>query len=76
MDYEKDKKKQNYNPLFHMKKHPEEMQEILEIPIGNAVRIFEKLPLLQDVHLMRNILYGGVWQQYFTKYQRKGKNNG
>ena len=49
------------------------MQEILEIPIGNAVRIFEKLPLLQDVHLMRNILYGGVWQQYFTKYQRKGK---
>ena len=76
MDYEKDKKKQNYNPLFHMKKHPEEMQEILEIPIGNAVRIFEKLPLLQDVHLMRNILYGGVWQQYFTKYQRKGKYNG
>ena len=27
------------------------MQEILEIPIGNAVRIFENLPLLQDVHL-------------------------
>ena len=45
MDYEKDKKNQNYNPLFHMKKHPEEMQEILEIPIeispvlGNLITV-------------------------------------
>ena len=76
MDYEKDKKTGNYNPLFRMKRRPEQMREIMEIPIGNAVRIFEKLPLIQDVHLMRNILYGGVWQQYFSKFQGKETHHG
>lgn len=71
MDYEKDGKKGSYNPLFYMGKKPEEMKEIMEIPLGNAMRIFEKLPLVQDVSLMRHILYGGVWQQYYAKFPGK-----
>ena len=64
MDYEKDEKKGNYNPLFYMRRKPEDMRELMEIPLGNAMRIFEKLPLIQDAALMRHILYRGVWQQH------------
>ena len=38
---------------------------------GNAMEVFEKLPLVQDEHLLRNILYGGVWQQYYAKIRGK-----
>lgn len=71
MDYKKDQKKQNYNPLFFMGKKPEEMEEPMRLMIGAATRQFEKLPLVQDIHLLRNILYGGVWQQYYAGKSRK-----
>lgn len=64
LDYNKDQKSGNYNPLFGMKKKPEEVEDILLQMIGNATAQFEKLPIEQDVNIMRNILYGGVWQQY------------
>lgn len=77
MDYEKDLKKGNYNPLFKMNKKPEEMKELLELTIGNATEQFEMLPIVQDDHLIRNILYGGVWQQYQEKmYSKKEKKDG
>lgn len=73
IDYKKDMKKKNYNPLFSMQKTPLEMQDTLVMTIGNATRQFEKLPLVQDEHLLRNILYGGVWQQYHAKITEKEK---
>lgn len=73
MDYQKDLKKDNYNPLSDMGKKPEEMEPILTMPLGNVMEIFEKLPLVQDVNLLRNILYGGVWQQYYAKIKGKEK---
>ena len=76
MDYKKDIKKQNYNPLLGMKKKPEELEETLTIAIGNATHQFEKLPLVQDEHLLKNILYGGVWQQYYAKILGKEKSHG
>jgi hypothetical protein len=75
MDYQKDVKKKNYNPLILMKKTPDEMEEILSTIIGGAARQFEELPLVQDLHLLRNILYGGVWQQYYAGKSRKEKEN-
>ena len=71
MDYKKDQKKQNYNPLDKMKKKPEEMEQILTMTIGKATEEFEKLPIVKDIHLIRNILYGGVWQQYYLKIAGK-----
>lgn len=73
MDYEKDKKKNNYNPLFLMEKTPEEMEPLLTQAIGNAAYQFEKLPIIQDANILRNILYGGVWQPYYIKVNGKGK---
>lgn len=71
MDYKKDLKTQNYNPLISMGKKPDEMETILLATIGAATAEFEKLPMMQDSHLLRNILYGGVWQQYYTGKNRK-----
>lgn len=76
MDYQDDQKKNSYNPLFRMHKKPEEMGEILTMSIGNATQIFEKLPLVQDLHLLRNILYAGVWQEYLRKYGGKEQEDG
>lgn len=76
MDYQDDQKKNSYNPLFRMHKKPEEMREILAMSIGNVTQIFEKLPLVQDLHLLRNILYAGVWQEYLRKYGGKEQEDG
>ncbi len=76
LDYAKDRKKENYNPLFGMQKEPAQMEEILTTAIGNATRLFEQLPLVQDEHLLKNILYGGVWQQYYAKVPGKEKSHG
>ena len=78
MDYYKDQKSQNYNPLFAMKKVPEEMEETLTMLIGRATEQFEQLPIVQDANLIRNVLYGGVWQKYYAKIkgsQKTGKSN-
>lgn len=75
MDYGKDLKNKNYNPLIPMGKKPDQMEELLSIFIGNSIHQFESLPLLQDAHLLRNILYGGVWQQYYARKGRKGRSN-
>jgi hypothetical protein len=72
MDYSKDKKTGNYNPLNSMGKKPYEMEELLSMIIGEATAEFEKLPLVQDAHMLKNILYGGVWQKYYAKI-RGGK---
>ena len=38
--------------------------ETLELLIAEAVEYFEVLPLEQDLDILRNILYSGVWQRY------------
>lgn len=76
LDYEHDKKKRNYNPLLVMAKEPKEMEPALIQAIGNATEVFEKLPILQDAGIMRNVLYGGVWQMYYAKVKGKEEGNG
>lgn len=75
MDYKKDIKKKNYNPLHYMNKKPEEVEEYLTILIGDATKQYEKLPIVQDAHLIENILYGGVWQQYYMRVKEKKDDN-
>ena len=76
LDYDEDTKKQNYNPLFRMNKKPCEIESLLEQAIGNAAFRFEQLPIVQDVNILRNILYAGVWQQYYIKVKEKRDKDG
>lgn len=70
-DYKKDEKRKKYNPLIRMNKRPEEIREILMMELGEASSCFERLPLVQDAKLLRNVLYSGIWQSYNQKYKEE-----
>ncbi len=75
-DYDKDIKKGSYNPVILMGKKPEDMRPTLEMLLGDASAAFEKLPLIQDETILRNILYSGVWlgyNEYLHKKEQKNK---
>ena len=72
-DYDKDAKKGGYNPLLLMGKRPGDMRDTLEMLLGDASAAFEKLPLIQDEAILRNILYSGVWQGYNEYLHKKEK---
>lgn len=69
LDYDKDKRKGNYNPYLAMgtgKDWPR-WEEYLVLTMGRSTAAFEKLPLVQDKALLDNILYSGVWVNYRGK---------
>lgn len=73
MDREEDAKNNSYNPfLLQAKKEDDEerIREVLDGTLRMAIAEFEKLPCEQDLAILRNILYEGVW----TASERK-KNN-
>ena len=66
-DLEKDIKNGSYNPLVEMSKDPlyeEKIQSILNLMMIDCTKAFERLPLLVEVDILRNILYAGVWSKY------------
>lgn len=70
LDLEEDLQKGRYNPLRSLSAEmtSEELEALcrrmLELTMGQACRHFERLPLVEDAELMRNILYAGVWMKY------------
>lgn len=67
VDYEDDKKSGSYNPFVKLGTSRDDMRTLLSVHIGEAAATFEKLPLEQDLHLMRSVLYSGVWQKFNEK---------
>jgi len=66
-DVEKDIKKGTFNPLKKIYENPdyeEECRTILTMMISECCKEFEKLPILENVEILRNILYSGVWGRY------------
>lgn len=72
-DHDKDGRSGSYNPVILMEKQPEEMRQTLEMLLGGAAVAFERLPLLQDAGILRNILYSGLWQGYDDCLRRRAK---
>lgn len=66
-DLDKDKKSGNYNP-FRFKQQDAEYEEncrtILSMMMAECSREFEKLPIIQNIEILRNIIYSGVWCRY------------
>ncbi len=69
-DLEEDLKRKRFNPLA-VYKAQEGFEDFclgtLEMLIADAAEAFELLPLEQDLPILRNILYSGVWQRYEMK---------
>lgn len=78
IDLDGDMKKGRYNPLEQLRRDGRSdayFKDILTMLIGNCTMEFEKLPLVSDVSILRNILYSGVWTRYelWQAKQRKKK---
>lgn len=66
-DIEKDLKKGNYNPfseIYQNEDFDDFVNQILTMMISECVREFEELPIIEDVDILRNILYSGVWAKF------------
>ena len=78
-DYDADTKKGRFNPLtrYHSRPDYEDFcRETLELLISEAAESFEILPLEQDLDLLRNVIYSGVWQRYTLKTEQKKRKEG
>ncbi len=75
-DIETDKKKGTFNPLMSKYDNPdfeEECRTILRMMMSECCREFEKLPILENVEILRNILYSGVWCRYEAAHEKRMK---
>jgi hypothetical protein len=80
-DIDKDKKEHGYNVLFETKReHPEDFDTFCKLMLvsmmSECAKSFERMPILLHADIIRNILYGGVWNRYEyiqVKKQRKDK---
>lgn len=71
-DMEKDKKSGSYNP-FLLQEQEVNKREVLNLMMAECAREFERLPILVNADLLRNILYAGVWYK-FDRIQADTKN--
>ena len=66
VDYRKDQKKGSYNPFLAMgmAEDTAQWELYLVMAMGRCTDFYERLPLVQDKHILDNILYSGVWVEY------------
>ena len=60
MDYDEDLKSGSYNPLVAAGAVPGDVSEGLRSIAAQAAQSFERLPLEQDIRILRNVLYAGL----------------
>ena len=82
VDLPEDIRRGRYNPLSDLAQEGRtlpDFQEMLLLLIGECTEAFERLPLIQDAALLRNILYSGVWIRYaqaLDKLKKEDKKGG
>lgn len=78
-DLPADLRKGRYNPFAEMSRQ-EDFEELclssMKWMIGECAEEFETLPLLQDVDILRNVLYSGCWMRYHMKRAKEEKKKG
>uniref|UniRef100_UPI004056CFC2 DUF5685 family protein n=1 Tax=Acetatifactor sp. TaxID=1872090 RepID=UPI004056CFC2 len=73
-DIEEDIRERRYNPLISRFQNPdfeEEIKTILTMIMAACCKEFEKLPIIENVEILRNILYSGIWYRYEMVYQKR-----
>ena len=75
-DLEEDRKSGGYNVLVPRSGQPgfqRECRKILVMMMSECARAFERLPLIENADILRNILYSGVWNKYNAAYHEARK---
>ena len=83
VDLQKDAKKGRYNPLLAMHggavRPLADFEPMLLMVASSFATAFDRLPLVQDAGLLKNILFEGVWTMYHqarTRQEHKEKKKG
>lgn len=64
VDFDDDAASGSYNPFVALGSDAEAVRATLALAAADAAAPYERLPLVQDAHLMDSILYSGVWAQF------------
>lgn len=74
VDQEKDRRRFSYNPLeFLPDLADDHYRGALDMLMGECVYQFDKLPIVKDADILRNILCSGVWTVYMNKFYPPSK---
>lgn len=68
----------NYNPLKPLRDRADYEQlckAALMSMIADAADAFERLPILLDADILRNVLYSGVWSKYAVLQSKRNAHN-
>lgn len=68
VDFANDARTGSYNPFVTLGSDADAMRATLSLAAADAAAPYERLPLVQDAHLMDAILYSGVWAQFNKAY--------
>jgi hypothetical protein len=75
-DLPEDVEKNRYNPLIWMRTRDDFetlCQEGMMMMMSECAKAFEVLPLMKDIEILRNVIYGGVWRRYVEIYEKRKK---
>lgn len=73
MDLDKDTFHNSYNPFrrYYGLDNEQRFRDILKMQLGECVFYFDKLPIVQDAMIIKNILCDGLWTQFNKKFAGK-----
>jgi hypothetical protein len=77
-DLDKDRKQNSYNPFSEICEtdtFEEECRNMLTMMIAATTAELERLPCVQDIDILRNILYEGIWSAYDAIQIKKNNSN-
>ncbi|MCR4694461.1 MAG: DUF5685 family protein [Pseudobutyrivibrio sp.] len=75
-DLPRDKKTGNYNPLKYMQKDcSSDFETFIRVNLtslmAECAKSFERLPIVENAEILRNIIYSGVWTKYEMLHGKK-----
>ena len=73
MDLDSDTFHNSYNPFrrYYGLDNEARFRDILKMLISECIYYFDKLPLVKDADILKNILCFGLWQQFDAKFSKK-----
>lgn len=75
-DIDDDIRTGSYNPWKLYIGQPdfeEQVKQILTMMMSECAKAFERLPIVKDVEILRNIIFAGVWSKYETVKEKQEK---
>ena len=76
---EQDIKKDNFNPFKGICEANADfdgyVKELLLMEAADAAQVFERLPIVKDVDILRNIIYSGIWIKYYEIFRRRNEKS-